>query len=216
MGELLPQAPKEFHFVDIYNGFGNWKPFKEDKRNLRLIEAFGNIYSSYRWPVMVQTIDDRTLRDHGIQGFEGVFDGLDMSDRQDLSLLLLCLKIKNRLSDVVAPLTVIVDEGKKKRNTAFGNFLFRDRQNYQGSYQASSEEPLLQIADLLAFCINRMTHLSIKDARTETDLEFMGLVNDMGIRSADLSQVALPRDFTIEEIDRFHKRYRSEIGFPKH
>lgn len=69
MGELLPQAPKEFHFVDIYNGFGNWKPFKEDKRNLRLIEAFGNIYSSYRWPVMVQTIDDRTLRDHGIQGF---------------------------------------------------------------------------------------------------------------------------------------------------
>jgi hypothetical protein len=56
MGELLPRAPKEFHFVDIYNGYGDWKPFREDGRNLRLIEAFGNIYANYRWPVVVQTI----------------------------------------------------------------------------------------------------------------------------------------------------------------
>jgi hypothetical protein len=212
IGELLPQAPKEFHFVDIYNGYGDWKPFKEDGRNLRLIEAFGNIYASYRWPVEVQTIDDRTFRDRGIQGFKGVLDGLDLSDRQDLSLLLLCLRIRMRLTDVAAPLTVIVDEGKKKGNTSFGIFLFRDRKQYRGWYAASSQEPLLQIADLLAFCINRMTHLSLKDTRTDTDLEFMGLVNDMQIRSADLSQIVVPRDFTVEEIDRFHEMYRSQSG----
>jgi hypothetical protein len=212
MGELLPRAPKEFHFVDIYNGYGEWKPFKEDKRNLRLIEAFGSIYASYRWPVMVQTVDDRTFRDHGIEGFKGVFDGLDLGDRQDLSLLLLCLKIKKRLTDLVIPLTVIVDEGKRKRNAAFGRIIFRNRQHYQGWYDSSSQEPLLQIADLLAFCINRMTHLSLKDTRTDTDLEFIGLVNDMQIRSADLSPIAVSHDFTAEEIDRFHRLYRSEIG----
>jgi hypothetical protein len=212
MGELLPRAPKEFHFVDVYNGYGDWEPFKEDGRNLRLIEAFGNIYANYRWPVMVQTIDDRTLRDHGIEGFKGVLDGLDLSDRQDLSLFLLCVKIKMRLTNVATPLTVIVDEGRKKSNTAFGRFLFRDRKQYEGRYAASSQEPLLQIADLLAFCINRMTHLSLKEKRTATDLEFMGLVNDMQIRSADLSQFVVPRDFTVEEIDRLHKFYRSQKG----
>jgi hypothetical protein len=212
MGELLPRAPKEFHFVDIYNGYGDWGPFKKDGRNLRLIEAFGNIYASYRWPVMVQTIDDRTFRDHEIAGFKGKLDGLDLSDRQDLSLFLLCVKIKMQLTDVAAPLTVIVDEGKKKSNTAFGRFLFRDRKQYDGRYATSSQEPLLQIADLLAFCINRLTHLSLKEKRTATDLQFMGLVNHMRIRSADLSQIVVWRDFTVEEIDRFHRFYRSRKG----
>jgi hypothetical protein len=212
MGELLPRAPKEFHFVEIYNGYGEWKPFKEDKRNLRLIEAFGSIYAMHRWPVMVQTVDDRTFRDYGIESFKGVLDGLDLSDRDDLSLLLLCLKIERRLTDVAVPLTVIVDEGKKKRNAAFGRDIFRNRQHYQGWYATSSQEPLLQIADLLAFCINRMTHLSLKDARTDTDREFIAVVNDMQIRSADLSPIAVSHDFTVEEIDRFHELYRSEMG----
>lgn len=212
MGELLPCAPKEFHFVDIYNGYGDWEPLKEDGRNLRLIEAFANIYASYRWPTMVQTIDDRTFRDHGIEGFEGVLDGLDLSDRQDLSLFFLCVRVKMELTDESAPLTVIVDEGKRKANTPFGRSLFRDRKQYEGRYAASNQEPLLQVADLLAFCINRMTHLSLKEKRTATDLEFMGVVNDMQIRSADLSRFIVPRDFSVEEIDRFHKFYRSQKG----
>jgi hypothetical protein len=50
------------------------------------------------------------------------------------------------------------------------------------------------------------------NTRTDTDLEFMGLVNDMKIRSADLSQIVVPRDFTVEEIDRFHEMHRSQGG----
>jgi hypothetical protein len=163
---------------------------------------------------MVQTVDDRTFRDHGIKGFKGIVDGLNLSDRQDLSLFALCVKMKKRLTDVTVPLTVIVDEGKRKRNSSFGRWLFRDRKQYDGRYAASSEEPLLQIADLLAFCINRMTHLSLKENRTATDLDFIGLVNDMRIRGDDLSQIILPRNFTIEEIDRFHEfdRAQKRIG----
>jgi hypothetical protein len=57
-------------------------------------------------------------------------------------------------------------------------------------------------------CINSMTHLSLKDARTDTDHEFIGLVNDMQIRSANLSPIAVSHDFSVEEIDRFHELYR--------
>ena len=53
-----------------------------------------------------------------------------------------------RLTDVAAPLTLIVDEGKKKSNSSFGQWLFRDRKRYNGRYAASCQEPLLQIADL--------------------------------------------------------------------
>jgi hypothetical protein len=57
-----------------------------------------------------------------------------------------------------------------------------------------------------------MAHLSLKDARTDTDREFIAVVNDMQIRSADLSPIAVSHDFTVEEIDRFHELYRSEMG----
>jgi hypothetical protein len=58
IGEVLPRAPKEFHFVEIYNACGDWKPFKKNGRNLLLIEAFCNIYAKYRWPVILQTVDE--------------------------------------------------------------------------------------------------------------------------------------------------------------
>src|SRR5260221_3155542 len=215
VGELLPHAPDEFHFVDVYNGYGCWAPLKVDGRNLRLIEAFCTIYASYRWPVMVQTIDDRTFRDHGIEGFKGTLDGLDLSDRQDLSLFLLCLKIKKKFTDNTAPLTGIVDEGKKKSNRRFGRWLFRDRKRYSGYYAASIQEPLLQIADMMSFCINRVTHLSLKQHRTATDEEFLSMVTSMRIRSEDLSNIVLARDFTVEEIDRFHTMDRLRMGLEK-
>jgi hypothetical protein len=211
IGELLPR-PKEFHFVDIYNGNGHWAPLK-DGRNIHLIEAFCSIYSNYRWPVMLQTIDDRTFRDHGIKEFRGIIDGLNLSDRHDMSLLMLCIKIKKKMNHSASPLTLIVDEGKKKSNRKFGQTLFRDwKGQYRGYYASSSEEPLLQIADLLAFCTNRITHLSTKEKRTETDEEFIRIVSGMRIRSEDISPMVLPRDFTVEDIDRFHAMDRLSKG----
>lgn len=108
--ETLPEAPREFHFTEIYNGSGPWEPLRRDGRNILLIEAFCGIYSRYRWPVIVQTIDDRTLRDHKIEKLKEKIDGLDLSDRQDASLLFLCLKIKKKMNDGPRPLTLIIDE----------------------------------------------------------------------------------------------------------
>jgi hypothetical protein len=208
MGELLPHPPKEFHFAEIYNARGHWKEFGGG-RNLRLIEAFCNIYSRYGWPVLVQTVDDRTLIEHGIEGLKGVVDGLDLADRNDLSLLLLCMKIKTQLPDVDVPLTIIVDEGKRKSGAIFGSWIFRKWRRYEGRYAASSGEPLLQIADMLAFCINRMTYLSLKEGRSSTDLGFISVFNDMGIKSKDLTRVALPREFTVGQFDEFHGSLRT-------
>jgi hypothetical protein len=213
MRTYLPDRPEEFHFVDIYNSYGRWKALKGDRRNIALIEAFCQIYSQYRWPVYVQTVDNRTLRDHGIAAFKGKIDGLNLSDKRDLSLVLLCMKLKRELLEIDESLTLIVDEGKYKAGRSFGETIFRTwPRNYNGYYSSSASEPLLQVADLLAFCINRSTHLAMKDNRTETDLAFLDMVGRMKIRSKDLAPVVLTRDFSVEDFDRFHKLDRQNKG----
>jgi hypothetical protein len=217
-GTLLPTAtvaPREFHFVDIYNGTGPWAALRESRRNLALVEAFCNIYSKYRWWVIVQTVDDRTIGD--VRGLLNQLppkiDGLNLKKREELSLFLLCLKIKakyKRIADV--PLTMIVDEGRRKRGTSFGDRMFADwPTTYTGYYASSANEGLLQIADLLAFCINRATHLAMKEDRTETDHNFLHMVSTMRIRSDDIAPILLPSDFSVNELDRFHELGSKEL-----
>ena len=64
----------ELHFVDIYNRKKPWDQLP-DGMNLTLFEVFSSIYAHYRWPVIIQTIDDRTLRDHGIEKIRAKIDG---------------------------------------------------------------------------------------------------------------------------------------------
>jgi hypothetical protein len=105
------------------------------------------------------------------------------------------------------------DSGVKRPGTRFAETVFRKWQGqYDGSYVASEAEPLVQIADFLAFSINRCTHLQLKSGRTETDLWFLGLIGEMQIRSADLKRGDLPEDFTTAEIDAMHAEDRRAKG----
>src|SRR6266446_2735014 len=61
--EMLGRQVSEFHFTDIYNRSGPWASAQKSE-NLDIIAAFASIYREYRWPVFVQTVDDRTMADH--------------------------------------------------------------------------------------------------------------------------------------------------------
>lgn len=196
----------EFHFSDILNRRGVWEKL-DNGVNLALIHGFASIYKNYKWPILIQTVDDRTFHDHNIQTSFGknVF-GFNTLDPSDLSLLLLLLKIKIKYKNIKEPLTLIVDEGKGKPDQQIGNELFHDFHfGYSGVYSSSTKEPLLQLADFVAFCVNRMTHLSVKKNRTETDVFFMKIVSDMGMVCDDLTKVELPIDFDISDFDAIHQ-----------
>ena len=208
-------SPVEFHFVDIYNRKSPWDVLP-DKENLRLIEKFVDIYRSYRWRVFLQTIDVRTLRDHGIGKFEGKIDGLDLSKPADLSLLWLLLKIKSAFKASPEEICLLLDEGRKKPGAPFGNAIFKDwPARFNGRYAASSAEPLLQIADFVAFCINRSTHLAFKEKRTEIDYWFLGAVGSMDIACDDLILQGNARDFTPIDFDEIHRQDRVRKGLEK-
>jgi hypothetical protein len=157
----------------------------------------------------VQTVDKRTLADHGIVEIRGKIDDLDLRKNDDLALLRLCVEIKSRYRHLGEPLTLIVDEGKKKAGKIFGSLIFTDWDApYTGLYTSSADEPTLQIADLIAFCINRCAHLSLKQNRTEVDNTFIEMVSEMEINSNELTPIVLSDGFTVDDFDLFHRNDR--------
>jgi len=211
MPELFGVNPYEFHFVDIYNRSKVWKQ-ATDGANLTVFEFFADIYRQYRWRVHLQTVDDRTLRDHRLT-LKGRFDGIDLSKRPGQALFFLLAKIKATVPPEEGRLTVIVDEGMGKPGRSVGAAVFADwGDRYVGRYATSRQEPLLQIADFVAFCVNRSTHLALKAERSDTDLWFLNLVGSMGLRCDDLRQVSLTADFTVADFDDVHRADRESKG----
>ncbi|WP_164897634.1 hypothetical protein, partial [Mesorhizobium sp. M6A.T.Cr.TU.017.01.1.1] len=138
---------------------------------------------------------------------------LDLRKPSDLSLFFLCIKLKHRYIAAGEPLRLFLDQGRRAPGVAFGNLLFKNwPATYSGVYESSSVEPLLQVADFLAFCINRLTHLGMKGTRTQTDMWFIETLMAMNIISEDLSLAALPSNFTVSEFDKVHKADRKRKG----
>ncbi|WP_458369216.1 DUF3800 domain-containing protein [Pseudomonas mandelii] len=211
--ELKVQA-NEFHFVDIYNRNGPWSHLV-DMENLHIFEFFAEIYSHYKWKVHIQTIDDRTFEDHPFIQAAGIVDGLDLSKRSDLSLFCLLVKLKDIYTiRNHGQLTLIVDNRTDgEQGTPVGHSVFSERAPFfKGSFESSSEEPLLQIADFIAFCINRTTNLGVKSSRTDTDYAFLDLVATMEINSDELQKVQLERGFLVSDFDEGHRLDRVAKG----
>lgn len=208
-------AANEFHFYEIYNRTGDWTTLMDKHQNLgvAIFETFAKIYSIYKWPVFLQTVDDRTFRDIGTPKLVGSIEELDLKKREDLSLVMLICKIKRACKESKEPINLFIDEGRKKPGTPFGKALFHDwPASYVGTYQSSSEEPLLQIADFLAFCVNRNTHLQHKSERTDIDNWFINLVSAIGIDCSDLSLANLPAGFDTNHVDLLHQADRIKKG----
>ncbi|MEV4935091.1 hypothetical protein MRBLMA1_003689 [Sphingobium sp. LMA1-1-1.1] len=208
---LLGVSPAEFHFVDIYNRYGVWEQAPKGA-NLQLFEFFAEIYRRYRWRVHIQTVDERTLADHDL-GFSGSLDGIDLSERDGQALFFLLVKLKRAVPPPPARLILRIDAGRGKPDSAFAKRVFREwGDQYDGRFAASDAEPLIQIADFLAFSINRSTHLQIKPKRTDTDLWFLDLVGSMGIQSPDLVKRSVNPANLAADIDAAHLEDRKKKG----
>ncbi len=202
----------ELHFVDIYNRKAPWH-LLPDKANLAIFSLFAEYYSDRRWKVYLQTMDDRTLSDHGVKALSGKIDGLDLSKREDLGLTFLLTHILAEHKGSAESLRLIIDQGRRRPGVAFGKQLFGKWLGpFSGTYESSKEEPLLQIADFLAFCINRSTYLALKPNRTDVDTWFVDLVGRMGINCADLVTKIVDPSFSRSDFDRVHDADRKGKG----
>jgi hypothetical protein len=131
--DLLGIAPTEFHFVDMYNRKGLWAAMPSEA-NLDLFEFFADIYRRYRWPVWVQTVDDRTLA-NGELAVNGVVDGINLTTREGQALMLLLLKIRRQLPSYPERVVLRIDEGMGRPNAPFALKIFSAwRDSFDGRY----------------------------------------------------------------------------------
>jgi hypothetical protein len=216
LGRRLPSAPTEFHFTDFYNRRGVWRDLPPGK-NLNLLEAFARLYRHYPWKVFVQTVDNYTIGDWPqLLELDGMGELNPRESRADLSLLLLCLKIRIAYKAARPPIRLYVDQGKHRPNTPFGAQLFRSWGDaYSGKFESSTAEPLLQVADFVAFCINRATYLETKAQRSSVDTNFLRMVEFMQIDCDHLKRWKTKAGFTVADLDEALRQDRRQKGLER-
>lgn len=211
--ELRPRLGSglaEFHFADIYNCTGQWTNHRG--LNLEIFEFFAERYSEHRWRVHVQTVDEGTLRDRESE-FVGKANELDLTNREDQALFMLLRKLKFAHASRSEPLVLRADAGRSKAGSLLVPSLFRDWGDaYDGRYAESRDEPLIQIADFLAYSINRCTHLLMKQNRSEHDERFLALIGGMGIRSDDVKLARFAHKPSAADIDAVYAEDRRKKG----
>lgn len=201
----------EFHFSDIYNRRGAWKSFRNGE-NLRVVSFFAEIYQLHQWRVHVQTVDERTFSDHNVDP-SGIADGIDLSERDGRALFLLLLKVRDAMPPPPEPVVVRIDAGRSKPGSLLAPKIFRRWAGlYDGRYEDSHADPLIQVADFLAFSINRCTHLATKPTITDLDKEFLDLIGNMNIQSSDIIRVASKIGSIKQDFDRVHFEDRIAKG----
>ncbi|WP_318468119.1 DUF3800 domain-containing protein [Photobacterium leiognathi] len=195
---------EELHFVDIYNRNPPWDKFKNGE-NLTVFATFFEIYRMYNWTIFIQTLDDYSYEDHDMSKFNLKLNNLDLNKREHLSLFFLLIKIKMFYKKDSEDLIVFMDEGLGKPGNSFCEDVFSDYSaEYVGKFESSSSEPLLQLADFVAFTINRNTHLLSKNKRTDVDNWFLEQFNYTRFNCSDLIVNVYDKELhklTVQDID---------------
>lgn len=201
---------KEFHFVEIVNRKGDWHSLNNESVS-NILRFFVSIYNHHKWQVHIQTVDDRTFADHGVI-FATDLHGLDPVKREDQCLFLLMLKLRRALKNEHT-ITLILDEGRAKAGTPFGSKFFPEwKSRFQGYFEDSKKDPILQIADFVAYSINRLTNLATKPQRTITENEQISILGKLSLNCHDVRVVALRKNFGRAEFDAFHHSDRKRKG----
>lgn len=201
---------KEFHFTDIYNRQREWKCLIAENliTNMLIFQHFAVLAVKFNIKIVIQTIDDRTINDHGNELIKLNLPGFDINKYEDLSLLILLLKLRMRCKKSSENVILFMDEGREHAKPPFAEDIFSGVvASYKGMYQSSDSEPLLQMADFIAFCINRSTHLQVKEPRTAFDndfLCFMQFIHFLGSDENEIRRAVMTNKAKIIHTDIIH------------
>ena len=166
----------ELHFADLVNGNNEFSGLDQERR-LELLYIFCLFYKEYQFPFFIQTTNPETLAENGliIKARKILYGGLDFTSHKCQGLLLLLIKIKKYIEDQnLSRDTVdfVIDEGLKKKGSKLTlPILSKIRSDCQLRFESSKNEQILQIADFVAYGINRIQTTMVKDPKERTDFD---------------------------------------------
>lgn len=142
---------------------------------------------------------------------------LYFEDKDDLALYFLQLRLKEWLEENKAtystPIDIIIDEGRQKAGSCRDSILSsKIVTKNKIRYRRSSDEPLLQVADFIAFCHNRTQWILGKEERNKSDILFMDIFREASFNIINLPKIRINEinDFTRDDFDYFHFQDKTE------
>lgn len=192
----------EFHFTDIFSGKKAYRdqsvPF--DVR-MDIFKEFALFSKRNQFPVFFQSFGKDSYSQSKLKRtILTKIDGFDLNSYEDMGLFILLMQVKRYLSshpEYSAPYKIIIDEGRRPNGAVqpcaiFDNLL---EQN-QILYKSSVSENLLQIADFVAFTLNRCNWLNMKEPIkiNEYDKCFLSMASYANFNAPYMVKCLLPID----------------------
>jgi hypothetical protein len=209
VSQQLPEALKglaeftgapEFHFTDIYSGKRAFKNVSPDAR-LNLFAFMAYIFTTYRFPIIVQTLDPDNAM---FQAFRAALPEkvgpFRMSRPGDVALLMLLslakwfLKEQGITSETAA--RVLIDEGFMKHGRAFSLPSFAEAFDGGLLYFSDSRRiPHIQLADFAAFSLNRTQWLLGKATLSPFDTALVQILSPVSWNYVNIKPIVIPADW---------------------
>lgn len=189
----------EFHFTEIYSGKKQFENVDIQKR-LGLFEFMAYIFSSYKFPIIVQTFDPVTLaalKSKSDNRFPKTLPPFDFNKCEDLALFFLLLRLKWYMQKTETypniKARVFIDEGFKKNGVAIQmptfNSVFADGQI---CFANSSAVYPIQLADFAAFSLNRVQLLGGRDTRSRLDTRLLEILSTFAFNYINIDKKFVP------------------------
>ena len=183
----------EFHFKDIFQGTRQFKGVAPNAR-IALFEFMAELFSIYKFPVLVQSLDSTDLSKLHSKGLLNRKLGqFDFNQRADVALLLLLHRVKEYLekerTNLGVRARVFIDEGFKKTGTAlkvpgFESVFLDSTVNF-----ASSTAVLpLQLADFAAFSLNRVQMTVGKEILNDGEMKLLEILQKMQLNYINIEK----------------------------
>lgn len=192
-GLKLRTRAAEFHFTEIYRGAGAFK-HTPIKLRLALFAFMRHIFTTYMFPVIVQTLSPTNLNEvRHRASFPDKVGPFDMTQPTDMALLFLLFRVKGYLCEQRAefpcPAYVALDEGfyPAGRSITLPN---QDHVFHRSRlFTVRSCEFLpVQLADFASFCVSRTQWLMAKQKRSRADNAFLRIIADLRINVVNLPE----------------------------
>jgi len=148
----------EFHFTDIYSGHGSYKTMKADEK-IDIFSVFSELITHFNIQWTVQSMSNES-KEKLKNDFPKLQIDKDPTPPDEAELALLLKQLNKLIKSRIIPsnnIHIVCDNGIKKPGESL---IFSDTKKiYVFSptihFEDSKKEPLLQLADFVAFCFLR-------------------------------------------------------------
>lgn len=196
----------EFHFIRILSGKDGWRNVELAKR-LEIFEDFATLYRRYKFPILIQSFtSDDIIRNKMGNITKVKIPHFDLSNLSDLTLLFLLFRLKDYLTEnkFELPIEIKVDTGK-------GEHLARKKVNILNNITEKSDiefidskkDRLMQFADFISFCLNRMRWIVMAENKGQLDIRLLEIFSDANFEVKNLEKISVdPHEVKAKDYDQ--------------